>query len=304
MFNLPYETRVGQMFQLEKVERAIRFAMIENRFVQGYNPMQREGVTYKDVLFLTPDAVDVPQFHQPIRLEDGRVVVDTRAYMREKDGGWVITNPSEPISLLYRALATRTWVNQPETRDWNRLPDFPLRVWVMLISDSITRRLGLEPLPTAQLKVVTAAYYYGLHQDDGMTWDESTRSAVGTVISRVVGLPPQFCFDLLDQMETCPQSLKDYISSVQSVVQSARLQQLNEGILLTLTGGWWYGGPNRETLGIALEYPPYWNTLVYLALANPGFRSTGLAKACKLADRQRISERYIRNYKMLVDPET
>lgn len=275
MFQLPYETTILASLLPKDLTPQLMRAYIDRDLPTAET---LNGVALPGVLEVPPYLKDVKPFQHVVRIEtrDGpRYVFDARPYKRQNNEGTTrIINQSEYQLAALRAALSKLW-NEAGSTGFASLGDLPATVFTRLVTDSITRRLGLEPIIALNLSVCTAFYYYSLFRTEASP-SESEFRILTAKIHRLTRVPLDTIERLLDGRPYA-KTLADYCSLAQTAVETPRLSSLNPGLLVTMLGGVWFGPSAREIIAGAVEYPPYFIALCYMAATDRSYRKTHLA---------------------------
>lgn len=294
MFTVPYQTTVCANHPLAQVERGVRLAKIEGN---TQTAITSSGKKFPGIELLKPSADSVPPFTQPLDV-DGVWYVDARANLTmDREGNVRVSSPNELDFLICRAAISMQWA-KGDTGGLYVFQDFPLRVYSKFLGDAVTRRLGLDPLEQIKLNVV-AAFFYLTQFEKEIKLDERTKTNYAVRISRALHAPADKVLPILDMIsekqETVTSStLDDFCSYAKDILTSARSTQINAPLIITSISGAWYGANSRETVAVALEYPPFFNALIYSAITDRSYHSSYFAKLVAQNDRNNAALNYQR----------
>ena len=278
MFTTPYQTTFCAQHILVSVSNGVKLARIEG----GTEPaFTSSGKKLKGIHLLKPNAKSVPPFSQPLEV-DGTWYVDTRAFLSfDREGQLKITSPNELDFLVIRAALSKAWAEDGAT-GLSLFQSLPTRVYSRFLSEAIVRRLGLDPNEQLQLAVI-AAFFYLTQFEKEITLNDTAKTSYAMRISRATALSADKVLVILDKLSEqfehiTSSSMDDFCSYAKSVLTSARSSQINTTLIATSVLGMWWGAYAKETISTALEYPPYLNALIYSAIIDRSYNSTGFAK--------------------------
>lgn len=281
----PYETTLGKLNVLTRVEQALHAADIKNELIL----LDKSGKN--DIYAVTADVpTEIPPFIHPITLEDQRrgrkVVVDLRPYsrmVRKADDGGLIIDPFGGAALMVnRAILQYHWDNDlaPEYLTFN---DLPVQVYSRWLSSQLTRALSVDPVNEQRLTVVFALFYYTQFSPAGtVTATDITRGI--NKLSRVLKLSADVILNNIP--ETIPTTLPALIELLSSGEYGVRLEELNLGLFITAATGGFYGMTNpKEVIAVAIEYPPTFLAILFSSINDRSFNKTPLTIVSKPFDR-------------------
>lgn len=302
MYKNPYETTPCSAYELKDIVAALQIALVDGQLLG----LQTDKVgSHPGVFEVPPYCKAVNPFTQVIHFDHfGKsvYVVDTRAFLRERrEGGVQVSNVSEHEAAALRALTTKAW-NEIGSGAFQAMAELPARVFVRLVSEAVSRRLALSPADQQTVIAVTAYYFFSLFTDE--VWDEQGLYRLGGRIARCSLVPADRAIQILEKLAQHDggsvtlqpaKSIDDLIRAMQTACESPRLSTLNVGLLYAATGGVWYGAAAREHVAVALEYPPAWMTLIYLALTDRTYHGSQLQKLVLAADKGALGSDFAKN---------
>lgn len=183
-----------------------------------------------------------------------------------------ISNPSLFRREIIRAVLESVWINDGQNEILH-LGAFQIQVFAKWISEVITRRFGLDAEQQLRIQVISAFYYICL-----FTNSESTdlRRYI-SIISRATKTNTNFILETLRDIDYIP-NIEVLLSTIQENLVTDRLEGMGLDVFITMLAGSWLGPNHGILVGTALEYPPLWNTLLYLSLTESVNRATGIGK--------------------------
>ena len=151
-----------------------------------------------------------------------------------------------------------------------------LQIYASWISESICKRLNVDAL--TQLKLANiAAWFFWCQYNEKEDLTENTRPR----IYRIIAEATRSGFDTVEEDLTDIgyfDDIESFINEVKERSDNPRLKHLDPASLIQLASGGWMGTWAREIMSVAIEYPPYFATVVYTALHERGMRSALFTK--------------------------
>lgn len=293
-----YDTTVGSAYlqRIGKTKDAIREAIVKGCI--GYNSYglkQVDSFIPTMITGLDHSESTIPYFTHPLivefenkKINDGIFICsDMRPFanaVSTSNGAELrIRNKMEFDLARMRHILNTIWlVESPKyLRDMSGIPATIFSSW---ISEFIAKRFALDPGEQLKLIIITAYYYYSLFETDSQFHSDDTARIIGAVI-KTTRAPANMVTEIFDKLTTLS-SIKDYCSNVVALLDNPRLENFNEGILITIVCNAWFGTNASEILAVALEHPPTWIAVCYSSFVERTFKNSGIAK---------ISERYALN---------
>lgn len=287
IYRTAYDTTIGNQALTEKITDAIQEMNIR---VNGHYPSpESRAIGYTDdelvtkMLYDAKNTVAVPFFAHPILFkqklsgtEQSYLFGDARAFagVNPTTGVISIRNSSEYDLLRARTIMNTVWLlrNPAYLKD---ISFVPCAMYASLIADNVARRYALDPKDQMQMAIIAAVFYYTLFSDDDK-FDEQVKLKMVPAIVKATRAPSAMILDILDRI--APMSnIHDFCSNCVSILENPRLQEFNAGVLVTVVGNTWFGTNAREILAAALEHPPTWVALCYVAFTERTFKKSGIA---------------------------
>ncbi len=299
MFSEPYQTSLLRGYPVKKLTDQLEVHFIEGQLtpVTLFEHAPERAAQWGDVLFeIDPRVGDIDTMVSPkgIMTRSGlKVVLDARGLKRERrDGPPVIISAADYRFAVREALLTYLWMNDGPMA-FSQLGILPIRVYARWVSEGLTRSLGLDPLDQMRLSIL-AGYYYMCQFQSNETTALSPTQLVGmaNILSRALAIKIE---DVMHALTGLPilTDLASFMATVKGDGASLRFEQANNGLLYTKLGGTWYGARARTIVGVALEYPPTFVTMLLSAYADRTYHSSYFAKLAANADRQQLSRDFV-----------
>lgn len=305
MFVYPYDTTVCKEHLTSNIIKAIKTAeavegltySVQSQFKDTFVNALLENIK---VALVTAKNKDVPPFAHPLMVDfvsGSKIVIDVRSFTKVIHNDIVSTSDNDFKFELIRASLMDHMING-SVKDLLSLGSFPLLVYSRWIAENITKRMGLNPAEQAKLVVITAFFYNSLYREVA-TFSEVELSRMVQMISKVTYIPTNICQEVADNILPM-HNLKEYVSQCISLIDSPRLEKFSIGLLLTILMNSWYGLNSKETVCVALEHPPTWLALVYSALNDRSYRTTGISKVVIANDKKDAGKSFSVNLMNLV----
>jgi len=275
----PYNTLAASYHQLGAIKSALTTAHTAGELCYDFEYLGSNIVLVVDA----KDAVvKIPPFAHPIEFEavGGKTytAIDVRPFatMRKSvEDPHMIRNRGEYSLAASRALLQQAWLAKAYD-DIRNISTMSGAIFARWLPESIARQFGLDPSVQLDLSIITAYYYFCLYEPSPVAAVHE-RSRFITQTARAVNTN----YDRVEQLLTdVPHiaTLRDYCDMVKGKGLSVRLERFEPAIVMQLVAGSWYGNQSREVVGVALEYPPTFMSLVHAAITDRGYFKTRLAE--------------------------
>lgn len=241
---------------------------------------------------------EVPTFFQPLYIDNGTgmpmVVVDLRIHGKaittagQDDSGnplFSVATATEVgiLRVLYDAIFTGMWNQNPDTFT-NGFP-FAGEIYGTVFASAIAVRSNLEPEATASILAAFHVFYitrslegYGAR----LTEDEKVLLA-RNLARRYKGEDKRYLMILNTLSPTDLLNLENYCNYIAQQGWSVRLNNLKARDLFGLLGSIWHDARNpKETIAVALEFPPAFTSILLMILQRPSYaKNSSIAKQTK-----------------------
>ncbi len=298
MFLSPYQTTAcSATAGLPSMQDALKRALVHDDLPVAAT---LKGHQVAGVFMVPPYVKDIKPFALPLpfQMPSGSqgVAIDVRGFTKQLGEKQLkVIAGGEYEGAVLRAALTRAWLDGgvEDMRRWN---DISARVFIRLISEALVRRLGLSPLDQQGIVVATGLLYYSnFHDFSKGPMDREDFERIGMAVARATRLSPQTVVNMLDADTPQVTNLDGYCDALRHIVKNPRLEKVDPGFIVALTGGLWFGGQARLVLAVALEYPPVWLALMYQALTDRSMHNSGLAKMAETENRGNAGAQFIRD---------
>jgi hypothetical protein len=283
-----YKTSPCKDYLMKRTETEVLGALIRNSLLR-----LRDNVWAIPPEAYDPGVAMIPVFNYPLILEhrnEKHSVVDLRSLLVYEDGNMRPRKYDELTARVLQAQLALEWANGSYARLFN-FNQMPLAVFAGWLGEVIAKRFYLNPESQLHVSILAAIYYYNMFEENGV--DGHKGAEMVAVISRACGYRPG---DIENVVKAYPNldSIADFCQACKDFTQDVHLQDLNTLTLTGVVGGYWYGNAGRETIAVALEYPPVWLALIFQALTDRSFKKAGLTTVVERRSYARHHENFVR----------
>jgi hypothetical protein len=306
IFNTAYDTLVCSSYRLKDIEDGVLAASIQEG-LQGITidvPGSDNHVTVNMITGGTPMTDVIPYFTHPLwaKSRDGKLgtYLDVRSFVRfeRQNSGFKVRNRVELQWQVERAVLGQLWV----TGSVNALRDIsmlPMTAYSTMLSEVIARKYSLDPGEQLITQVVAAYFYCCLFSDED-EFDEIEYGRMVNKIAMATRAPAKRVFEICDELK--PQhNLVEFCEAVKKATGSIRLEDFNEGVLLAISSGNWFGTNARENMAVALEHIPTWLMICYACLSEATFKRSTVAKLVERFGRGPTGDSFVRTMQVMMN---
>lgn len=299
MFLTPYQTTAcSATVGLPQIQSALQRAEVHDDLVPAAT---LKGTVLEGVVLVPPYVKDIKPFTMPLDFDTPKgkkVAVDVRGLLKMTgERSFKIIAPGEYEGAVLRAALAYQWMDGAAT-DFRNFGDIAARVFIRLLSETIVRRLNLSPFEQQAVVVTSGLFYYSnfLPAPAGDAHlSEAEKERIAVAVARLTRISPQTVINFMEGDLPRITDLDSYCDALRFIVKSPRLEKVDAAFIMTLMGGYWYGGNARQLMAVALEYPPTWIGLVYQALNDRSFHGAGLTKMVEAENRGNSGAQFIRD---------
>ena len=281
MFIDPFKTTALTGFMVRPVESAITKEFIAGRI---YNH-GLSGEAKNAIVTIDARNSEVPTFVHPVMLErHGRkyYAADLRpsTAISRMDQNLRVTATNEYNFTLNRVVLS--WIfGEHEANDLLTLGDYPITVFAHWLTESVTRKMNLDPMVQMNMVIIAMVYYHQLFHEEMLT--EKQLEAVGLRISRMGRFSPDDVAAITAQLkDNVPRNIKAFCTACREYAGTTRLENFTHGFLFSILGASWFGVSSREVVAVATEHPPTYLAMLMMVVSDRSYRKAQLAV---LADR-------------------
>lgn len=300
MFLTPFQTTACSSYEVKGIQDALKRAEVHNDLAPA---VTLKGTVLKGVYIVPPYVKDIKPFSMPLEFDSARgkaVAVDVRGLTKATgDSSFKVIAGAEYEGAVIRAALTKAWM-EGGAADMRRFNDIAAKVFIRLLSETLSRRLGLTPYDQQAVTAVCGLFYYSnfianneITRNDSLPPEEKERIAVA--VARLTRINPQTVADFYAGDVPAIHDLNSFCDALRHVVKSPRLERVDGAFIMTLMGGFWFGGNARQIMAVALEYPPVWLALIYQALTDRSFHGAQLTKMVEAENRNNVGAQFIRD---------
>lgn len=293
MFALSKDTTINKGVSDDSAENALRECIVKMRNGREHQFITIQSGVNDDWFVLglgDGPFANVKPFLNPIKFDygdDTYIIIDLRTSTRfdrnaEKP---VISNPGLFRRDTVRVLLEQAWVGDGADSIL-RFGHFQVQIFAAWMSSLFGRRYALDAEQTMKINILAAFYYLCLFTREELL-DQRRFIAI---IAKVTHVGAPYVIETLRDIDYIG-NIEDLLKNIINTLQTDRLEGLAIDVMITMLGGSWFGPNAAIMVGIALEYPPMWNTLLYLSLTEQVNRSTGIGKVA--LSRERESREYV-----------
>lgn len=298
MFINPYETTACQFHKLDSLKKELELYFHDRlgSDVKGLSP---------GVYAVTDPAKDIPAFAHPIIMRgakhgfhDDRVVFDARGVTRVNRNDWSVSISSPDEFALHNLRAALTsFVMKHDYSDLAGVGSFPLTVFVRWLSESIARRLSLQPVDQMRLSIITGLFYVSLFKEgeDAVfsKYDETSKVRLAQTIAGATLLRADEILQVIDEIQPM-HSVGDYVGNLIEHGNSVRFENFSLPLLLTIVGASWFGFQSKEVIAVSLEHPPTFIAMVCCAMTQRSYKNTILSKVVERSNNKGAGDDYLK----------
>jgi len=299
MYNSPYETLACRAYNLNPIIKSLNTSLIEGNLTCA----KLGDKTFHEVYLLTPLDKETPLFAHPITMERNGIeinVIDARGLIRvgkdDSSDFRVVQKADYNFQVARTILMEVAKNNSPD--DIKNIGDIAVVSFARYIADNIVRRLGLSPEDQAVITAITAFYYLCLFREEGPV-DEREFNKMVEKVSRVTHLSATWIFERFPDPFVLT-NISEYSQALADLVDSSRTNEINSAVLISFLGGGWFGANGRENMAVALEHPPTFLAMVYIALTDKSYRNAGVSRTVLLNDKNNLGKQFIVNFERLI----
>lgn len=311
-----YETTAGRIAETQKLETAIKAALITSSlsetamglstvgacrpaFVLG-NSLEENGIPP----FIYPYLIRNFKQH-PLLVSDLRMFRNTsQSYVSQQEFEKGVRNLTEYGLMKSRALLGALWLDDDQRPRLRAQFSFAGTVFGLTLSQAISKAYALDFSDQSRLLVLSIYYYHLLFSTKSVFESGDNAREVAVVhIMKASKLPAKDVYEIIDNLPAMG-NIAEYCAAVKQVVANVRLKDFNVVMLLSLIRNLWYGQHAKELLAVALEHPPTWIPIVFSTMTERGFKSSTLYKFIELASKRGNGDEFRMNYLDLLRVQT
>ncbi len=308
MFLSPYKTTACSRYKLDQTYNGIKSSEINDELITDKS---LTGTLEGLVTLLPPGITTVSPFVQPILNVDfpamkAKVIIDARSLLRQADHTPLKVDHYRML-INYGAMSYlwSTDISEDGTGFRGRLfnfADFPCKVYSSWVGTELGRRLGLDIVATATVRVIMAVHFIQMFSTtlNAKPNDKEVQMRIAAKASRAVpGMSPVGVMDMLGGNIPPINSLQDTVDLIIKVIDNPRTEGLTIQTLYSLMTYSLF--PTiREMGAVALEYPPAFMALLYSAITDRSIRKTTVGVAAQNNQRGNAADPFIKGYLLVL----
>ena len=145
-----------------------------------------------------------------------------------------------------------------------------------------------------QLAIISSFYYQSLFIEES-EFDAAIRDRFTANVIRNTKAPARIVLETTARIGKLA-NIQDFCTAIKEIVPNERLQDFNSGLLVTMLKSSWWGNNAGEMLAIAMEHPPLWVSLIYVAMRDRTYRNSQLAKITERFSKQGADNYFTRGF--------
>ena len=255
---------------------------LKRNLIEGNIPAINKDISFYAIVDPKhPLTSAIPPFHHPIKVDDSWVI-DLRSYHTKIDYTDVevkIPNNDTVLQIIYNAVLSMVWHDHPD--EFERMGVFPMQAYAEWLGNLISDSLGLSN-PGERIQIKAALMHWAWVQRNIRTDDSSymlseyeTETCVNLLV-RSLNIERSIAKDIVYIFDNVT-DISDFCLKLRKL-EIRKLYNFNPKIMYQLTGTSWFGlSDTKNMLYVAIEFPPYFYTLVYLALGNKRYKKASIA---------------------------
>ena len=305
-----YNTLIGEHIDTNKISNAIKKALI-----LGLNKSTLDVISSLEIIpvfILTNNSItsEIPQFSHPILVSDRYIengtkylVTDLRQFIRQDDQfldissmealSKLVRNRAEFDLARAREMLNMIWLNDGVNVIANTLM-FADVIYQSWIADSISKKYALDMREAMTVSVISHIFYQSLFTDEELTQEYIKEHLVPHTI-KITKAPVEFVEEIVSRITTL-KTIEDLCDNIVSIVGGIKLKSLNGGVLITIIKNSWFGVNHEEMLAIALEHPPTWISIVFMALTERTFKNSPICRISEKFAKQEQADIFVKAF--------
>lgn len=185
-----------------------------------------------------------------------------------------VINSMELEFMVTRLILGAHWLkNGP--RDIYHLSSSLVKIYSSWVANHITRRFALDLQEQMHVRILAAHFYQCLHSDrDEIEQDD--KRATAAVLARHLSVNVNDVEAVIEYAGVIT-GLEDFVAKLKGWVKTPRLDNFNIGTFASIMFGSWFGVGGSQAAAIALEHPPTFAAMTYIAFDQRGYRRSTFA---------------------------
>lgn len=306
IFKTPFETTSGSMADIKSISKSIEKALVMGDLrnstlnvkpVEGITPVY---ITGKDVeendISLYSHSISIIRDGEVFLCTDLRTALNQRKLAETGSINESIRNSTEYKFLLGNSILGLKWMAGEIGEIKAGLVDGGW-VFATVLSDVLARNYALDIGDRIRLNVLSLLYYNSLFTKE---WSDDVIDTTFIQAKRFFRIDNNVYSEVVANIpadtEGFTKGLASFCEAVGAVLQSERLASINPLVVLTLFGNVWYGNNAKSYIGVALEHPPTWLSILYASITERTFKSSLVFKTADSLMKGNSMRNFIMNY--------
>lgn len=277
-----YETTVGKPFAImDKVQGLLKSLST----MDDLDKSSKEGVLY----ITHENGNQLPLFIFPLSVIDHQrrkiTVLDKRPFSNKKD---IIINPVEFVGQLVTACI------QQDAFEGNTTPIkssryITTRGYARALANRIGRQAGLDPRETSELAIILGHFYVCLTEKQ----NDDYQFVSANVLKQALQLDQSVTQPIIEEMGfvSSIHTLVDYITRREGFF---KLKHLTQKDFIGLGSTIIFSNLGKQVVGAALEHPPLFTGLCFMALKNRMYLQTTLGQQIDPKYNEKLTDSFVR----------
>lgn len=294
----PYTFKSLQLTKVKDIQEAVtRYIINDYGYIKGteklkINKFDIDGVEVTPVILygLSDLEREIPSFYQPIvNLKEKWIAMDLRQMVNANKADLSVTIRNEPeyIMAVQKLVLTGLWMGGNTSGLYSfKLPHAVFSNW---LSETISRKFGLDPGTQVKLKALAYVYYAKLFSDE---WDVDDQSKL-LIRSKDEFFIQEAISEILNS-EIPLNNIDDFAQACFKFTGNIRLEGLDYNVLSNIVSNSWFGLNARENVLLALQYPPVWVSMVYASLKSKTFKKSYIATLVEKSNKRGSGDEFIK----------
>lgn len=290
MYQAPYETTTLSNYDVTKIKNEIETEIVRRELT--FEPLL-DDIPYATEYVLTINdgskTEHIPLFSQPMVVNvnptsndpsNNRMVIDCRGYTTtSRDGLVTVKKHAQYKNHLIAGALSSYWYFDGHVSMFN-MSKFPTKVFASWITGTLTNKLNLDELSQVRTSAIIAYYFICLFNNypeysEGHLLDEDELYTIGIKVGYATGLKVHDAIEMIRNIPTM-KNINDLSSALKAHGGSDRYRQINTALLYMLLGRFGMNGMTPETVIAAVEYPPLFMAIVYIAATERGYNKSNI----------------------------
>ena len=290
MYRSPYETTTLSNYDVIKIKNEIEQDIVSDSF--AFEPLT-DDVPYavQNVLTINDSekTTHIPLFSQPLIVNtkpttndpaNNRMIIDCRGYTSTaRDGSLSVKKPAQYKNQLIAGALSSYWYFDGHVNMFN-VSKFPTKVFANWITSTLTNKLNLDELSQVRTSAIVAYYFICQFNDfpeysEEYLLDEDQLYTIGIKVGYATGLKVHDAIEMIRNIPTMS-SINDLSAALKTHGGSDRYRQINTALIYMLLGRFGMNGMTPDTVIAAVEYPPLFLAIVYIAATERGYNKSSI----------------------------